>query len=1206
VKISGKFLFAATAIIFLAGCGGREEKKSSATKPAETLVVPGTLAPSTAAAPGVVPAGQPEKLSVTEDLHLPSGNNVHTAGTPITITPGKPYIARPGEAIFEKPAIVKAAGKIIPASEPEPVPALTARYKDDASFNIQYLDVEQGLPRSYVFNVYQDRRGNIWISTTSAISKYDGRTFTAYTAKEGMVDVTTKCVFEDSKGNIWFATGSGAVKYDGNSFVHYTDSTGLPGKAVRSIIEDKSGRLWFATNKGICSMENDQFSIYTEKQGLLDDDVTSLLCDKEGNIWCGMPGGLSRFDGEEFNSWSAAEGLIIPRVRALTLDKDGSIWLAGAGAIKFDGKIFTQYTDKEGLINNDSRSIITDREGNIWIGNYGGGVCKFDGKNFTWLTEKEGLTLSTIWCLCEDNAGNVWIGTDGGGVCKYTENSFMHFTGKQGMDKTIMTIHDDKAGNTWLGSYAASLWRYDGSSFSRLLQNNREFSTVRSILEDSKGSLWFGTEGDGLIRCEGKSWEHYTMKQGLCGVTVMAMAEDREGNTWIGTTAGLEKFDGKNFTVYKKEQGLCGDDIRDLLIGKNGALWIGTTEGVNCFDGKNMLRLSEKEGLSKKDVKNIIEDAEGNIWIGTIGGGINKYDGKTITYYSTKNGLSDDNIRSLVEDRPENMPKGMTGIWASTDNGIDHILIGTRKFSDTDTSQQETRIVVYKREDGLKGEDFTSHSGFQDRKGRIWWGSVKSLVMLDAAAVRTPNEIPKPQLMSISLDQRFIDFRSLKDSIAESSLAGIRFSGVSAFANCPENLELPYNLNNIAFNYAATDWYAPGKIAYQYMLEGADKEWSPVTKEIRAGYTSLSNGEYIFKVRAKGSSDIWSEPLEYRFVILPPWWKTTWAYALYIIVFILVCYLILKWRTKALTDRQKELEQEVQLQTFQLRQEKEKVEMKNAIIGQKQQEILDSINYAKQIQYSLLAHEDLLRENLPEHFVLFRPKDIVSGDFYWATKKGDDFYMAVCDSTGHGIPGAFMSLLNISFLNEAINEKNIHEPHKVLDHVRSRLIQNMQGKDGMDGVLLRFEKNRITYASGHNKPVLIRKSGIAELATDKMPVGQGERMSPFTLHTIEAEKGDMLYIFTDGYADQFGLTDEARAKAEAITRSGSAGVEEISAARALLLKGKKFKYKQLHELLLKIAHHPASQQGIELDQALERWKGSLEQVDDVCIIGVRL
>lgn len=271
-----------------------------------------------------------------------------------------------------------------------------------------------------------------------------------------------------------------------------------------------------------------------------------------------------------------------------------------------------------------------------------------------------------------------------------------------------------------------------------------------------------------------------------------------------------------------------------------------------------------------------------------------------------------------------------------------------------------------------------------------------------------------------------------------------------------------------------------------------------------------------------------------------------------------------------------------QKQNIIIQSQKKLVEDQKHILEAHQKEIVDSINYAKRIQYALLAHEDLFIRNLSSHFILFNPKDIVSGDFYWATEHNNNFYLAVCDSTGHGVPGAFMSLLSIGFLSEAIKEKNIEEPGKVFDYVRKRLIEsitNENQKDGFDGILVRINRlsNEVTYSAANNHPVVISEDKICHLTCDKMPVGKGERINEFSLYNLTAKQGDTIYLYTDGYADQFG---------------GS--------------KGKKFKYKPLNELLLTLNNLPLIDQQNKLQSTFNEWKGNLEQVDDVLVIGIKL
>ena len=258
------------------------------------------------------------------------------------------------------------------------------------------------------------------------------------------------------------------------------------------------------------------------------------------------------------------------------------------------------------------------------------------------------------------------------------------------------------------------------------------------------------------------------------------------------------------------------------------------------------------------------------------------------------------------------------------------------------------------------------------------------------------------------------------------------------------------------------------------------------------------------------------------------------------------------------------------------------IESQKALVEEKQTSIIDSITYAKRLQQAVLPKIDLVNQLFPGNFILYLPKDIVAGDFYWTTETKDNCYMAICDCTGHGVPGAFMSLLNIGFLSEAINEKNILEPNKIFDYVRKRLIEGIGNdgqQDGMDGILMCFSKNnnKVTYAAAHNAPILIREKSLTSLAADKIPVGKGIKTDPFSLFNLELKKGDSLYLFTDGYADQFGGT-----------------------------LGKKFKNKNLEELLLAIEALPLNEQSRALSKTFNDWKGELEQVDDVLIMGIKI
>ncbi|MCE3227775.1 MAG: hypothetical protein K0S32_2326 [Bacteroidetes bacterium] len=265
----------------------------------------------------------------------------------------------------------------------------------------------------------------------------------------------------------------------------------------------------------------------------------------------------------------------------------------------------------------------------------------------------------------------------------------------------------------------------------------------------------------------------------------------------------------------------------------------------------------------------------------------------------------------------------------------------------------------------------------------------------------------------------------------------------------------------------------------------------------------------------------------------------------------------------------------------------EEVLQQKQIVEHQNKEIIDSINYAQKIQRAILPAEDEFRSIVGDSFVLFKPKDIVSGDFYWCCEKDGYTFYATVDCTGHGVPGGFMSMLATSLLTEVVLEKNILEPREILTALREKIIASLkqkgiagENKDGMDMTVCRINKNRTELLAGAaNNPVWIKRGNeMMILKADKIPVGYSHSVEQkFTQQKVELQKNDTVYSFTDGYADQFGGP-----------------------------KGKKFKYKQLEEFLFSVSSQPLQKQKELLESEFNSWKGNLEQLDDVCVIGVRI
>jgi len=289
---------------------------------------------------------------------------------------------------------------------------------------------------------------------------------------------------------------------------------------------------------------------------------------------------------------------------------------------------------------------------------------------------------------------------------------------------------------------------------------------------------------------------------------------------------------------------------------------------------------------------------------------------------------------------------------------------------------------------------------------------------------------------------------------------------------------------------------------------------------------------------------------------------------------LLVIFLLFVFNRLKVTRKQKDV----------IESQKEIVETAHHQLENKNQEILDSIFYAKKIQSAILPPDKMVNQFLKESFILYKPKDIVAGDFYWLEVVGDVIYYAAADCTGHGVPGAMVSVVCHGALSRAIREFKLTSPAKILDKVRELVIETFNAsqdeiKDGMDIALcaLNYKTNTIHYSGANNSLYIVNNGKIKEVKANKQPIGRYVTSEPFTNHEISLSKGDTIYIFTDGYVDQFGGP-----------------------------KGKKFMYQPFRELLLSIQEKEMEAQKTTLNKAFETWRGDIEQVDDVCIIGVRI
>ncbi|NBC28043.1 MAG: response regulator [Bacteroidetes bacterium] len=787
---------------------------------------------------------------------------------------------------------VPAKGKVVKAIHTKPTQALPPATKDAAIAHLQYLNMEQGMASSFVRVVIEDKSGNIWMGTRGGVSVYNGERFTHYSENEGLSNNFIRAMAEDQSGNIWFGTEGGGVSvFDGESFTHYTEKEGFSDNLVRAILVDRNGNIWMGTRGGGVSVfDGEHFIHYTEKEGLSYNDVMSIFEDKSGNIWIGtFYGGVNVFDGESFTHYNEKEGLSNSNVVSIAEDRKGNIWLGtdGGGVSVFDGNSFTHYTENEGLSNWAVLSILEDSSGNIWLGTLGGGISVFNGDSFIHYTENEGLSNNTVYSIMEDQGGNIWVGTEGGGVSIFNGENFTHYSESEGISSNIVrAVLEDQSGNIWVGTQGGGVNVFNGESFTHYtVKEGLSSNTVVSILEDSSGKIWLGTEGGGVSVFNGNSFTNYSENEGVSNSFVRAIEEDQDGNIWLGSRGRISVFNGDSFTHYVDKDGESKSAVWSNLEDSNGNIWFGTEGGgVSVFDGESFIYYTENEGLSNNIVRAITEDRNGNIWLGTWGGGVSVFNGESFTHYTENEGLSNNTVFSILEDKSS--PSNEIGVYVGTENGLSRISLIENEASDE--KDYEFSIQNFGKQDGLKGLQFTMGATI-DSKNRAWWGTGSGLVMLDLNRLTLSDKIPRPRLSHVEINEQFIDYHNITDS-PDYLRDQISFSGVQKFKNYPLNLKSPYDKNHLTFYFTAIDWAAPHKIRYSYRMNGVHTNWSESSADPVADYRNLPVGTHTFQVRAIGESGVWSEPLDYSFVILPPWWRTWWAYGLYGFLFLSAIY----------------------------------------------------------------------------------------------------------------------------------------------------------------------------------------------------------------------------------------------------------------------------------------------------------------------------
>ncbi len=1057
-----------------------------------------------------------------------------------------------------------------------------------------YYGVEQGLSQSQVQDLAQDDDGNLWIGTLSGLTKYNGKEFKTFSRKDSLAEDWVTALCKDKKGNIWMGHWAGGVsmynyrtkKIENLNLEEYTRF-----KTVTSIIQDGTQRFWIATEGAgifVYDPENKSMISLNKKDGLSSDNVYDICLDQKGNIWIATDIGITIYDSKanitsssSYGILNTGNGLHSNRITTIALVNYNEIWVgsADAGAMAlivkddFNVKLPTKAIEglgnrvdtKNGLGADFINCIFEDKQHNIWMGTTGGGATKitpFPSKERTDAISnaiiynyntKQGLNYFNVNTIFQDREGAVWIGTDIG-LNQYRGERFQIYDeGDAIVNNLVWTTLCDREGNVWLGTNdGISKISFSYSSVNRKENHSiKNYSTkdglpsnvILSSFEDKEGNIWFGTGFSGVCKFNKASerFETFSTEDGLAGDMVYAISDDNKGNLWFGTKEGASKFDPatKTFRNYSIADGLGGNNVYRIFKDSKGNLWFGALGGsLSMFDGSSFKTFDEEDGMRHRFILCINEDKNHNLWFGAYGGGLYKYDGKAFTNFTVKEGLTTDSPYSIISDNENH-------IWIGSSRGIDRF------------DEKTSTFVHYGKAEGFLGVETNPNAVSIDSEGNIWYGSIMGAVRYSPKEDKLNDTEPKTFITGLKLHMKEFEF--------------------------PDDARFKYNENHLTFNFVGVSLNNPEKIKYQYKLEGFDTDWLPgFTKANEAVYTNLPPGTYTFLVRAfnnDGTGNI--RATEYKFSISPPFWQTAVFYVLVFLFAIFGLYVFDKMRTQKLKVAKKVLEDKVEERT-------EELAIKNAELAEKNKDITDSIRYAKRIQEAILPPGNVIKTYFPNSFIFSKPKDIVSGDFYWLDKKGDELLLAAVDCTGHGVPGAFMSIVGYNILNQAVNENIAVIPAKLLDKLNKGVSETLNQtsedtrlRDGMDIALcaINFKTMELQFAGAYNPLFIVRGHELIEIKADNIAIGSytAGQSQNYTNHIVPLKKDDTVYIFSDGYADQFGGPD-----------------------------GKKFKQAQFKTMLINMSGVSMEQQQIALERSIEEWRGVLQQVDDMLVIGVKI
>jgi ligand-binding sensor domain-containing protein/signal transduction histidine kinase/DNA-binding response OmpR family regulator len=775
--------------------------------------------------------------------------------------------------------------------------------QENKAILFSHLTADNGLSESSVNCILKDKYGFLWFGTGDGLNKYDGYKFKVFRNKTG--DGKTipyndiKCLFEDKAGELWIGTGEGVSKYNRNddSFTFYG------AWAIHHFFEDSDGTLWVGTFNGLKVVDrksreiippgskNSQFSAIENLK------TFCVYEDSHKNLWIGTSKGLFLLDRKsgkirkiEYSSETSDADVWI---NAIVEDKKGFLWVGANNGLYVlsyrNDTLVEQRNDiriPDQVNNNGITSLCLNRDHSIWIGKKGGlvlfnpvdGTCKSFQQD---PHDEQSLSHNSVWCLYLDNHDILWVGTSGGGINKYDKNQLAFsrhqiYTSENPdlISNIVTSFEEDPSGNIWVGTEGGGLflWETENNRFIPFCPDSKKnnfpsyyVSTLK--LSRNKEYLWVGTEDQGVIELniKTKSTRLYNAEnRKLKNNFVVSILEDKNGKLWVGTNVGgvsvLNITEPEVISYNIKST----PSVRTLFEDMDGSVWIGWYYGAQIYHPslKSFTYLTPDNSDIDGTINCIFKGSDNTIWVGTKGKGLQLFDriNKKFITFSEDQGLINNIVNSIVEDQ-----QGY--LWISTSRGISRFDPQKRSFKN------------YTKEDGLQSNEFIRGAGHISKTGRIFLGSIHGFNAFSPETRRINSNIPNVVITDFQLSGKSLP-------------AGMYSQQPKQSGDASPQITLSYDQSDFSIEFVSLNFTVPEKNQYAYMLKGFNKDWN-YTTEHKATYTNLDPGEYTFRVIASNNDGLWNKKgTSLKIIITPPFWKTSFAYIVYILIAIAILYYI--------------------------------------------------------------------------------------------------------------------------------------------------------------------------------------------------------------------------------------------------------------------------------------------------------------------------